>query len=80
MIRFVSAFVGEFVTAESVGGSFEGGDAEETPFGIGDVLNEGVFFYVDVAQLQIPVVSAPASSNVRFTDRSPTGRVRWRTP
>ena len=41
----MGAVGGEFVTAEGVEAGFESGDAEETPFGVGDGLGE-VFFDV----------------------------------
>ncbi len=44
-VGFVSKFGGEFGAAEGVKAGFEGGNAEETPFGIGDCLDE-VFFVV----------------------------------
>jgi len=50
----MGAVGGEFVTAEGVEAGFEGGDAEEAPFGIGDGLREVLFdvvgggeFFVD---------------------------------
>jgi len=49
-VGFVSAVGGEFVTAESVEAGFEGRDAEETPFGIGDGLNEVLFDVVGGAE------------------------------
>ena len=33
-----------------------------------------------LTRCQTPTVSDCANSNVRFTDRAPTGRVRWWTP
>ncbi len=42
-IGFIGDGVSEFTAAEGVEAGFERGDAEETPFGIGDELDEGVF-------------------------------------
>ncbi len=52
-VGFVGAVGGEFVTAESVKAGFECGDAEETPFGIGDSLGEVLFDIVGGSEFSI---------------------------
>ena len=42
-IGFVGAFGGEFVATEGVEAGFESGDAEKTPFGVGNGLGEMFF-------------------------------------
>jgi len=53
-VGFMGAVGGELVTAEGVEAGFESGDTEQTPFGIGDGLDEVLFdvvgrgeFFVD---------------------------------
>jgi len=43
-VRFGGEFAGEFVAADGIETRFESGDAEETPFGVGNGLDEVLFF------------------------------------
>jgi hypothetical protein len=49
----MGAIGGEFVPAESVEAGFERGDAEKTPFGIGDGLGEVLFDIVGGCEFSI---------------------------
>ncbi len=52
-VWFMGAVGGEFVAAERVETGFESGDAEETPFGIGDSLREVLFDIVGGCEFSI---------------------------
>ena len=49
----MGAVGGEFVTTEGIEAGFESGDAEQTPFGIGDGLDEVLFDVVSRVEFSV---------------------------